>query len=149
MTCDATRRQRAHLQQLRGESVLGEPSPQKRLHAGRALPGLADTSRWSQPQQGQGPVPASRPGLEPPSQPPFLPSARLPKRLRAPQDPRGGLTRGPARHRCTSPALGVGHPGQNLRRVFPPPPPNLKSHRPSPTVPPTRELPPSQPCLRP
>lgn len=127
---------------LRARSFLAR----ERLHADRAPPGLEDVSGSSQPQQGQGPVPSSRPG---PESPPCLPAVRLPKGLGAPQVPHGGLTRGPARHRCTSPALGVGHPSQNLRRVFPPPPPNLKSHRPSAAVPPTRERPPGRPWLRP
>lgn len=72
-------------------------SPQERLHAGRAPPGLADVSCWSQPPQGQGPVPASCPGLEPPPCLPSSPQQGCPKgsgRPRTPAEGSPGVLRG-------------------------------------------------------
>lgn len=82
-------------------------------------------------------VAVPKPGQRPraPSLPPFLPTTGLSKGLGATP----GLSRKAHPGSCAASLpvspLGVGHPRQNLRRVFPPPPPNQRSHRPSPLFP--------------
>lgn len=133
------------LQLLGGRSVLGTGSShaEGRSHRGHAPAALQDSSgRDTTPKPGRrrartprasactlpGPTPSLLLFLP-------LPPSKAAQRPGAPQDHRGGLTQAPARQHSPSPALGVRHPGQNLRCVFPPPPPNLKSHRPSLTAP--------------
>ena len=120
----------------------------RRLHTGRAPPELARASRGSQPEAQPRASPGICPALEPLPCLPISPEEDCPKGSGRPRDPSGGLTGGSARHRCPSPALGVGDPGQNLRRVFPLPPPNLRWHRPPPTVPQTRDRQSGRPCPR-
>lgn len=98
----------------------------------------------SRPRPGRAGIAAGRPTRQrPPSAgpaPSAPPSPRRPPRVPVPGPrtpnpeprPRRALTLRLARHRRPSLALGVGRPGQTLRRLFPPPPPNLKSHRCSP-----------------
>jgi hypothetical protein len=109
-----------------GSAAAGPRGCHSRPRPGRA--GIAAGRPTRQRSPSAGPAPSAPPS---PRRPPRVPVPG-PRTPNPEPRPRRALTLRLARHRRPSLALGVGRPGQTLRRLFPPPPPNLKSHRCSP-----------------